>query len=554
MDLSIVGYIMLLVLLVVAVLFFSGKVTKKVVNTITIILLAVFSVVVVVDLELYRNWGYRIDAAPIFYLKTPGEAIASVKGWFVVLFSLFSILLFSVSYFVYTIAVGKTKLAKAKWWSIPIFVFFASTMIIPIRGGFGIAPMNPGKVFFSSNLFSNHASLNVVWNLIHSITKSGKMYKEYPNYAKEAESKQFYESLNIGKESADEVLNCEKPNVVIILLESFTAKVIEPLGGVEGVTPNFTKLSDEGLLFTSIYASGDRSDKGIIAVLSGFPAQSTQSVIKHTVKASKLPSISNSLYKEGYSTTFYYGGDPDFANIRSFLYNANFKSIVTQDDFPKPLRSSKWGVHDEHLFKRLLTDLDSARAPSFKLLFTLSSHEPFDFPGEQAYPATSEENKFLSSVNYSDKWLGWFFDQAKQKSWYDNTLFVLIADHGHRYPGSTPYYESEKFAIPMLWIGGALDTIGTNNQIGGQVDLAQTLLYQLGVESGDYFFSRNLLSNKKNPFAYYVFNDGFGFVTSEGLFVWDHVGQRTIVDAPNDSIKQTAFLYFSNYQRYFLGL
>lgn len=554
MDLSLIGYIMMLVLLVVAALFFSGKMTKKVVNTFTIILLAVFSMVVVADLELYRNWGYRIDATPIFYLKTPGEAMASVEGWLVVLFALFSILLFSAFYFVYAITIGKTKLTKVVWWSIPVFVFFASTMIIPIRGGFGIAPMNPGKVYFSSNLFCNHASLNVVWNLMYSISKAEDMYKKYPEYANEVELNKFYESFNLENESAEVLLNCEKPNVVIILLESFSAKTIEPLGGVKGITPNFTKLSNEGLLFTNLYASGDRSDKGIIAVLSGFPAQSTQSVIKHTVKASKLPSISNSLFNEGYSTAFYYGGDPDFANIRSFLYNANFKSIITQDDFPKSFQNSKWGVHDEHLFQRLLTDLDSARMPSFKLLFTLSSHEPFDFPDEPVFPATSEENMYLSSVNYADKWLGWFFDEAQKKSWYNNTLFVLIADHGHRLPGPTPYYKPEKFAIPMLWLGGALDTIGTNNRIGGQTDLAQTLLYQLGVRADDYFFSRNLLSNETNPFAYYVFNDGFGFVTPEGVFVWDHIGQRAIVDAPNDSIKHYAFSYFSNYQHYFLGL
>lgn len=554
MDLSIVGYIMLLIMVIVAILFFSGKATKKAVNIITIILLAVFSIVVIVDLELYSNWGYRIDAAPILYLKTPGEAMASVEGWVIVLFTLFSILLFSASYFVYTLILRKTKLAKAKWWSIPIFVFLASTMIIPIRGGFGVAPMNPGKVFFSSNLYSNHASLNVIWNLMYSISKSGNMYKEYPNYANEVESTKFYESLNIGKESAEKVLNCDKPNVVIILLESFSAKTIESLGGAEGVTPNFTKLSNEGLLFTNIYASGDRSDKGIIAVLSGFPAQPTQSIIKHTVKASKLPSISNSLYSVGYSTAFYYGGDPDFANIRSFLYNASFKSIITQDDFPKSLRVSKWGVHDEHLFKRLLADLDSAQSPYFKLLFTLSSHEPYDIPEEPTFPATSLENMYLSSVNYTDKWLGWFFEQAQKKSWYDNTLFVLIADHGHKHPGSTPYYKPEKFAIPMLWVGGALDTIGIISRIGGQIDLAQTLLYQLNIKADDYYFSRNLLSDERNPFAYYVFNDGFGFVTHEGVFVWDHVGQRTIVDAPNDSIKESAFSYFSNYQRYFLGL
>lgn len=554
MDLSIMGYILLLSLLLGAILFFSGKLTKQVVGILTYLLLAVCLIIVVSDLELYRHWGYRIDAAPLFYLQTPAEAMASVKLGTFFLFLLFISLLFLKFFWLYRVWVHKARIETTKWWSAPVLLFVAATMIIPIRGGFGIAPMNPGKVFLSSIPYSNHASLNVVWNLMYSLSKSKTMFAKYPTYATEEAADEFYESLNVNSKEAPNVLNTPKPNVVIILLESFSSKTIEPLGGMSGVTPNFNALADKGLLFTNLYASGDRSDKGIVAILSSLPAQSTKSIIKHTLQASKLPSISNSLYENGYSTAFYYGGDPDFTNIRSYLYNMNFKNLVDQDDFPAQLRTTKWGIHDEHLFKRLLDDLDTAQTPYFKLFFTLSSHEPFDIPDEPAFPGTNEENKYLSSVHYTDKWLGWFFEEAMQRSWYKNTLFVLIADHGHRYPGGSEYFAPEKFAIPMLWLGGALDSVGVCSRIGGQIDVAQTLLHQLDIDADQFVFSRNLLADEPYPFAYYVFNDGFGFVTPQENLIWDHVAQHAIVQPSNDTVKRNAFAYFTWYRRYLFEL
>ena len=435
---------------------------------------------------------------------------------------------------------------------VPILLFLTATMIIPVRGGFGIAPMNPGKVYFSQNVFANQAALNGIWNLMYGLSKSGDMYRQYPNHVDEEIAQSWFDSIFNEKNAGTVVLRVKKPNVVIILLESFGSKLIEPLGGLEGVTPQFNRLAEEGLLFSNIFAAGDRSDKGIVSVLSGFPAQSTQSVIKFPLKSSKLPTISEAFDSLGYSTIFYYGGDPDFANIRSYLYSAKFRQLVTQDDFPKSYRNSKWGVHDEHVFERLLTDLDSASAPFFKFFFTLSSHEPFEIPSNFKFSGSNEVNKYKSSVFYTDSCLGRFFDEAKTRDWYDSTLFILVADHGHRLPGNDPIYSAKKFRIPMLWLGGAVDTTGRIEKTASQFDLAATLLEQVGIDSKSYPFSRNILS-ARNSFAYYVFNDGFGYVTDSSQFVWDHVSQKPILPADSLTV-QNAFSFFRNYQKYFLGL
>ena len=292
----------------------------------------------------------------------------------------------------------------------------------------------------------------------------------------------------------------------------------------------------------------------MVAVHSGFPAQSTQSVIKDAGKASRLPSLPDALRMAGYSTAFYYGGDLDFANMRAYLISMGFNRFISQDDFPRSLRTTKWGIHDEHLFERLLSDLDTTTAPFFKTFFTLSSHEPFEIPVEPAFPGVGEENMFLSSIHYTDSCLGTFLERARQRPWYANTLFILVSDHGHRMPGNNAYYEEDRFRIPMLWLGDALDSIGVVESYGSQTDVAATLLAQLSIEHSQFTFSRDLLASYSPPFAYYAFNDGFGFVAPGQKLIWDHVGEMPIVDKADSIHRANAFGYFQYYHRYFLAL
>ena len=560
MDLSLVGYVLLLAGLIIALLFYSkGKWIELIFRYFTIFLLAVFSIIIISDLELYRNWGFRIDATPILYLKTPGEAFASVKPILTILLVVLTVGYIIVSFYFYRRWVLRKgfSFGKGRWWYVPVFVFFSALMIIPIRGGFGIAAMNPGKVYFSQNMYSNHAALNPIWNMMYSLSKSSSMNKKYPRYIDKETGEKIVNDLLLDNGPSKKILKTDRPNIVIILLESFSAKMVGALGGMSDVTPQLNKLSKEGILFSRIYASGDRSDKGIVATVSGFPAQSTQSIIKYPLKSQKLPSISDYLDSIGYHTAFYYGGDPDFANIRSYLFSAKFRRIITQDDFPKSYRNSKWGVHDEYVYSRLLQDIDSAKTPFFKMFFTLTSHEPFEVPTKPKFQGTDEPTKFFSSVYYADSCLGDFFKKARTKEWYKNTLFIMIADHGHRYPRNDPNFTVNKFKIPMLWVGGALSVDSINVRVtGSQNDLAATLLQQIGLSTKKFKFSKNLLSTGISPFAYYAFNDGFGFVTDSTTIIFDHTGKKYIKQEGKDLEKVTneAKAYFNYYQDIFLGL
>lgn len=559
MDTSLAGYILLLTFLLLAILFWAyPKTTNKIFNALTAILLLVINTIVISDMELYRNWGYRIDATPLLYLKTPKEAMASVKTPLLILFV---VLLIGITYLTHLayrkwIARELSQAYKARWWYSPTFIFLAATMIIPIRGGFGIAPMNPGKVYFSQNNFCNHAALNPVWNMMYSISKSSTMNKTYKiEVDKDVAQRRFAKLMHT--DSVIHVLNTPKPNIIIILLESFGAKLVEPLGGLPDVTPNLNKLCSEGLLFKKTVASGDRSDKGIIGVLAGFPAQPTQSVIKYPTKSRKLATISGVLHDHGYNNTFYYGGDPDFANIRSFLFQAKFHRLVTQDDFPRNYRNSKWGVHDEHVFNYLLNDLDTAKVPFFKMFFTLSSHEPFEIPAERKFKGNNEIAQYLSSVYYTDSCLGDFISRARTKEWYKNTLIILIADHGHRQPGNHPNYEPLKYGIPMVWLGGALaQKPMVIDRTCSQIDLAATLLSQLNLPHTQFPLSKNILSYEFTPFALFAFNEGFGFLNQTDTIVYDLVGRNYIRQAGQQltETQMDAWSFFNAYQEVFNGL
>lgn len=559
MDLSMTGYILLLSSLVIAVLTFSSNnLVKSVFKDITIVLLSFFSIIIVSDFELYRNWLFRIDATSLLYLDKPKEAMASLEIWSILLLIALIVAYVFGFYWLYTKLTRNTiqKIERAQWWVIPCFVVIAGFMVLPIRGGLGIAPMNPGKVYFSHNVFCNHSALNAPWNMLYSCSKSGDINRRYPDVVSaEVASNQFPQLLYSNPDSTQYLLKTQRPNVVIILLESFTAKAIESQGGFAGVTPNLDRISSQGINFTNAYSAADRSDKGIVSVLAGFPAQPINSVIKYPSKSSKLPSISKSLANEGYSTTFYYGGDPTFASISSFLYAQKFTRIVSQDQFPKEFRNSKWGVHDEYVFDYLLNEIDTAKGPFFKLFFTLTSHEPFEIPNQPVgYLNQPEEKLFLNSIHYTDSCLGNFFAEAQTRDWYANTLFVLVADHGHRYPNNDGNYTPQKFRIPIVWVGGALNCEPFKmNKVCSQFDIATTLLSQLNIDVSEFKFSKNLMNSTTSDFAYYVFNNGYGFITPTDTLVHDQTSGSNILST-SDSLLTKAGSFFRIYQDYFQGL
>ncbi len=531
LDFSAIGYILIFpVIILIITSFFSGKTLYYILNVYTIILISFFAILTIVDLELYRYWGYRLDKTPLFYINTPGEMLASVY-WYTIVIGLVSILVFVlVSGFLYLkyIAVIIENPQPGKFKSAGLFTLILAALIVPVRGGFDTSPVNLSTAYFHENNFANHAAVNILWNFGNSLTIKASQTYQF-DYLEKDEIENIAAYLYKQDSVTNQILNLNRPNIILVILESFTAKLIQPLGGIEGVTPNFNELTKEGIFFTKFYANDSRSDKGIVSILSGYPALGIVSIIKFPKKTQSLPYISKHLSEVGYHTSFYYGGDINFANINSYLFNGDFDKIISKSDFEKSEILSRWGVPDQIIFNRLYDDMKKEKEPFFKVLFTLSNHEPFDIPVPSVIEGKDTESKMYNSSLYTDSCIGDFVRKLKQTELWDKTLIVFLADHGHILPGMTPVYGFKKYHIPMLWLGGVITRDTIINKYGSQTDLARTLLNQLGLHADEFFYSKDLLSESSNSFAFYDYNNGFGFLTDSVRYIYDNDSRKVIL-------------------------
>jgi phosphoglycerol transferase MdoB-like AlkP superfamily enzyme len=550
LDFSTTGYYLLLpILFFIPVVYFNGNWFRILLRWYSYIMIVFSSVIIVSDANLYSYWGFRMDYTPVFYLKTPGEAMASVSTIKIILFFISIVLLASIVIYFYNKLVDRlfTNFNRIRLW-LPAVLFFTlvwASLIIPIRGGFGVAPINAGSVYFSKNMFLNHTAINAVWN-VGTTAFTQKPVKNPYVFGDLSPAKSIVDSLTVKTGHPEKVLNTARPNVIIIVLESFSGYLIGPLGGDSLVTPNFNRYSKEGILFSEFYASGTRTDKAMPAILDGYPAQPAQSIIKEPRKSQTLPSLVKILIENGYQSSFWYGGEINFANFNSFIIGSGFTEIITKSNFNPSDYNSKWGVHDHILFQAIKDSMTLVKEPFLKVILTLSSHEPFDVPMKPVFTGSDIGNKYRNSIYYTDKTLGSFLDWARTTDWWKNTLIILVADHAARIYDDMPNYKQNVFKIPMLWVGGALTKQGLRiSKIGSQVDIPITLLDQLGL-TGNFPFAKDLLSDKSKSFAFYTYNEGFGFITDSSAVGFDLKSRTSMMDEGKDPIsaenKGKAFL------------
>lgn len=534
LDLSATGYVLILpILLAIPGVWITGRWYRNFVKWYTYLLITLSSLIIVGDTFLYKYWGFRMDYTPLLYLKTPQDAAASVTTIQVLLFVL-GVAGISVSFILlYAKLIDRlfSSFERIRNW-IPAVLFFTilfSSLIIPIRGGFGVAPINAGSVYFSENLFVNHVAINVVWNTGSSWFNKKPLKNPY-EFLDTTEAERIIGELTAKSGEPERVINSTRPNILMILLESFGNSLVGPLGGDPLTTPRLNEYIKEGILFTNFYASGSRTDKALPAILNGYPAQPNTSIIKEPKKTQSLNGIPRILNEQGYNSSFWYGGDINFANFKSFVISSGFRQIITMENFNPEDYNSKWGVHDHVLFKMLRDSMQTVSEPFFRVVLTLSSHEPFEVPMEPVFEGKDDLTRFKNSVYYTDKTVGEFLDWAKQKSWWNNTLVILVADHCRRNSLDVLVYSEEIFKIPMLWLGGALSAQDLKiDKYGCQPDIAVTLLNQMGIKA-DFPFSKDLLNPASASFAFYAFNEGFAFITESTVLIYDHKLGKPVVN------------------------
>lgn len=485
------------------------------------------------DTVLYHYWQYKIDKSVFNYLKSPKGAFASVSAGYIVKAVLFVLIIGCI----FLAAI----LGIIDWYCSDITItnnitthvmlaitgiFFSATFFVLIRG-LGIRPNNPSIAYYSKENFYNHCALNPIYSLIYSLSLKDNFAKEFRFYDDSYCKEKMALLFPITGSPQINLFKCSKPNILLVIWESLSARYVESLNGMPGVTPHLNKLSEEGVLFTRCDAGSFRTDRGLVCLLSGYLGQPTTSIINYTRKLHHLPALPRSLKKAGYTTTAIHGGDLSIMHKSDYYLASGHDRLVSQKDLPKSAPTGKWGIHDEYMFSWLYDDIQEKAQQEiswFTTFQTLSSHEPFDVPYHRL------DDKITNSFAYTDECFGHFVDRLKTTPAWDNILIICVGDHGANF--GEPLSRSQYPHIPLLMLGGVVNNPMKIDTIMSQTDLAATLLGQLGLPHDEFIFSRDILADTyKLPFSFHTYNNGFLFRTPTGYTHYDNVAERSVEGA-----------------------
>lgn len=382
----------------------------------------------------------------------------------------------------------------------------AGLLVLAARGGIGHRPVNISTAAFSDEHLLNELALNSVYSVSYAAYATG--YEDDPgkSYGQLANEVVYAEvAAAAGRPAYDATAKFptlvpftarEKParprNLVIILEESLGAEYVGALGGLP-LTPRIDALAGEGLFFDNLYSTGTRTVRGIEAVVSGFLPTPGRSVVKLGRSQKDFFTIADLLGRHGYKTHFVYGGESHFDNMRSFFLGNGVQQLHDEPTFADAKFHGTWGVCDEDLFTAA-DKLFAAQGdqPFFALVLTTTNHTPFEFPDGAIELYEQPKQTVHNAMKYADYAVGRFFDTARTRAYYQDTLFLVVADHNTRTWGDD-LIPVNKFHIPGLLIGP-----GVPKQrfapIASQIDLLPTILPLLGIDGVSPLVGRDLLS------------------------------------------------------------
>lgn len=557
LDLSMAGYLSVIPgLLSIAVVWLKRDLVKPIMNIYFIIASLFITCSFLLNASLYPYWKYPLDSTPLFYFFTsPADAIASVSIWQVILSIVILIVLTIGVWFTLRMrsekrqqysryAYGYGGLGSGKRNRFDdfdrhrgrtsiILLLLTGLLFLPIRGGITVSTMNTGQAYYSQNAYLNHSAVNPLFSLLESITHQEDFASQY-RFMKDKEADKIFATMtSTSDENTYPLLNEATfkkgtPDILIVIMESFASDIMPSMGSYKDVAVCLDSIAQQSILFTRFYANSFRTDRGMVSILSGYPAQPTTSIMRYPRKTSQLPSIARNLAKyKNYKTTYYYGGDADFCNMRSYLVSQGYQHIISDANFPIEDKLSKWGVPDHIVAARMMEDIkaqQNEKRPMLRILQTSSSHEPFEVPYHRL------KDKRLNAFAYTDSVMGAIVREYRKLPKWKNTLIVFVPDHVGGYKEQLNDHDRSRYQIPLILAGGAISRPMKVGIIGSQHDIAATLLGQLGVEHREFTFSKNMMSDATPKFAFFAVNDAFGIVSEENSLIYDNRAKRIVYD------------------------
>lgn len=557
LDLSMAGYLSVIPgFLSIAVVWLKRDLVKPIMNIYFIIASLFITCSFLLNASLYPYWKYPLDSTPLFYFFTsPTDAIASVSIWQVILSIVILIVLTIGVWFTLRMrgekrqqysryAYGYGGLGSGKRNRFDDFdrhrgrtslvlLLLTGLLFLPIRGGITVSTMNTGQAYYSQNAYLNHSAVNPLFSLLESITHQEDFASQY-RFMKDKEADKIFATMtSTSDENTYPLLNEATfkkgtPDILIVIMESFASDIMPSMGSYKDVAVCLDSIAQQSILFTRFYANSFRTDRGMVSILSGYPAQPTTSIMRYPRKTSQLPSIARNLAKyKNYKTTYYYGGDADFCNMRSYLVSQGYQHIISDANFPIEDKLSKWGVPDHILAAKMMEDIkaqQNEKRPMLRILQTSSSHEPFEVPYHRL------KDKRLNAFAYTDSVMGAIVREYRKLPRWKNTLIVFVPDHVGGYKENLNDHDRSRYQIPLILAGGAISRPMKVGIIGSQQDIAATLLGQLGVEHREFTFSKNMMSDATPKFAFFAVNDAFGIVSEENSLIYDNRAKRIVYD------------------------
>ena len=393
------------------------------------------------------------------------------------------------------------------WLAWPLVVL---AVVFAVRSTTGHRPANPALFAITNDSMVNTLVLNSTYSVfyaIYDLKHESNSSEIYGKMAPEAIMQQVQATRKILQDKRPLLASPDIPtlteqiathqrkrslNLVIILEESLGATFVESLGGVP-VTPELEKLKSQGWWFEQLYATGTRSVRGIEAVVSGYAPTPAQAVVKLSLAQKNFFTLASLLGQRGYSTEFIYGGESHFDNMRGFFMANGFKTVVDQNDFHSPIFKASWGVSDEDLLNRTHEQLSAQHASGksfFTLVFTSSNHSPFEFPDGRITLYDKEKGTENNAVKYADYAIGQFFEKARASKYWQDTIFLIVADHDIRIRGGS-LVPIKNFHIPGLILGADIEPRRIKT-VASQIDLPTTLLSIMGVDARHPMIGRDL--------------------------------------------------------------
>ncbi|MDF2152276.1 LTA synthase family protein [Vibrio sp. CAU 1672] len=402
------------------------------------------------------------------------------------------------------------------------------------RSSLGHRPLNPAMVAFSNDPLLNDLALNSSYSLFFAINnmKSEKSAEEFYGKMNDKKMLELVRASSAKTSFSPELLPTmnsntatyrgKRKNLVILLQESLGARFVGSMGGLP-LTPNLDELMTQGWQFTQMYATGTRSVRGIEAVTTGFPPSPSRAVVKLSKSQTGFFTIADLLKSQGYHTQFIYGGEANFDNMKTFFFGNGFDQIVEEKHYANPEFVGSWGVSDEDLYNKAhdeFEQLAQSEQPFFSLVFTSSNHSPFEYPEGKIEPYDAEHMTRNNAVKYSDYALGSFFKKAKQSNYWDDTIFIVIADHDARVFGAN-LVPVKHFHIPALILGKDIQP-RVDDRLANNIDMPPTLLSLIGVDAQTPMIGRDLTKPlaREDERAMMQYNKNFGYLTRDNLVVF----------------------------------